>query len=85
MVVGVVPVVVVTDVSEVFSAVDPYVTDWVAACWIVAGIVEWVVPVVVVGEVPDVVATVVPVVVSSAVPVVSGCVVTGFVVTDVVV
>ena len=35
MVVGVVPVVVVTDVSEVFSAVDSYVTVWV-----VAGIVE---------------------------------------------
>ena len=34
------------------------------------------------GEVPDVVVTVVPVVVS--VPVVSGCVVTSFVVTDVV-
>ena len=40
--------------------------------------------VVVVGEVPDVVVTVVPVVVSAALPVVSGCVVTGFVVTDVV-
>ena len=36
------------------------------------------------GEVPDVVVTVVPVVVSAVVPVVSGCVVTGFVVTDVV-
>ena len=43
------------------------------------------VPVVVVGEVPDVVVTVVSVVVSAAVPVVSGCVVTGFDVTDVVV
>ena len=42
------------------------------------------VPVVVVGEVPDVVVTVFPVVVSAAVSVVSGCVVTGFVVTDVV-
>ena len=40
------------------------------------------VPVVVVGEVPDVVVTVVPVVVLAVDPVVSGCVVTGFVVTD---
>ena len=40
MVVGVVPVVVVTDVPEVFSAVDPYVTVWVVACWVVAGFVE---------------------------------------------
>ena len=42
------------------------------------------VPVVVVGEVPDFGATIVPVVVSAVVPVVSGCVVTGFVVTVVV-
>ena len=35
-----VPVVVVTDVPEVFSAVEPYVTVWVVACWVVAGIVE---------------------------------------------
>ena len=41
-------------------------------------------PVVVVGEVPGVVVTIVLVVVSAVVPVVSGCVVTGFVVTDVV-
>ena len=40
--------------------------------------------VVVVGEVPDFGATVVPVVVSGVVPVVSDCVVTGFVVADVV-
>ena len=77
MVVGVVPVVVVTDVPEVFSAVDPYVTVWVVACWVVAGIV-------VVGEVPDVVVRVVPVVVSAVISVVSGCVVTGFIVTVVV-
>ena len=37
---------------------------------------------VVVGKVPDVVVTVVPVVVLAVDPVVSGCVVTGFVVTD---
>ena len=42
------------------------------------------VPVLVVGDVPDVVDTVVPVVVPAVVPVVSGCVVTGFVVTVVV-
>ena len=42
------------------------------------------VPVVVVGEVPDVVVTVVPVVVLAVDPVASGCVVTGFFVTDVV-
>ena len=62
MVVGVVAVVVVTDVPEVFSAVDPYVTVWVVACWVVAGgCRSELVPVVVVGEVPDVVVTVVPV------------------------
>ena len=38
MVVGVVPV--VTDDPEVTSAVDPYVTVWVVACCVVAGIVE---------------------------------------------
>ena len=58
MVVGVVPVVVDTDVPEVFSAVDPYVTVWVVTCWVVAGIVVF-------GEVPDVVVRVVSVVVSA--------------------
>ena len=40
MVVGVVPVVVVTDDPEVTSAVDPYVRVWVVACCVVAVIVE---------------------------------------------
>ena len=40
MVVGVVPVVVVTDDPEVTSAVDPYVTVRVVACCVFAGIVE---------------------------------------------
>ena len=40
MVLGVVPVVVVTDVPEVFSAVDPYVMVLVVAGWVVIEIVE---------------------------------------------
>ena len=40
MVVGVVPVVVVTDVPEVSSAVDPYVTVLIVTGCVVSGIVE---------------------------------------------
>ena len=40
MVVGVVPVVVVTDVPEVTSAVDPCFTVWVVAGCVVIEIVE---------------------------------------------
>ena len=37
---GVVPVVVGTDVPEVSSPVDPYVTVWVVAGFVVSGSVE---------------------------------------------
>ena len=40
MVVGVVPVVVVTDVPEVTSSVDPYDTVWVVAELVVSGSAE---------------------------------------------